>query len=402
MESELDKVLLTQDVGFTQTLTAEELDCLELDSVLDEHSLEENSFGTITCAGVQIAVSSEEKKLLDLDMSMVMGSLRGTSLFLTFPQCNLPIKPVLEKIIAMWNVKFAVVAGELHKDGSPHLHCVIKLKRRMRIKFTDLDKITGKRGNYQNARNIDKCLKYISKDGEWVSHNINLLEYLKNIKEKKSTKAQFVMKIVKEGGSLDDIVDSYPGFAFANKRKIENWIDYYDLKRFKKEKLEWAHALQVLALSPIIDLPSGELICSWLYRNIKKPRSFKQKQLMIYGPPNVGKTSLIMFLETHLKIYHLTTDDYDDNWKNNFYDLAVIDEFRGQKKITWWNKWLQGGTMPLKVRYRAPNKEGNIPTIILSNFNLQECYKNCEYSRLDGMYERLEIVETLNYLEIKE
>ncbi len=370
--------------------------------VSDEHSSEEDSSGITTNASVSTVNSSVSKTTSEDSTSMVSGCLRGTSLFLTFPQCSSDPKRTLEEIVSMFDPKFAVVAPELHKDGTPHLHIVIKLKKRRMISFKTLDKITGKRGNYQNARNIDKCLKYVSKDGEWHQYEIDLLDYLKNIKENKSTKATVAMNMVREGKSLDDLIEEMPGFAFTNKRKIEGWIDYFELKKYKKEKLEWTHALQVLALSPLIDTPNGQLICSWLYSNINRPRSFKQKQLMIHGVPNLGKTSLIHFLEKHLKIYYMTHNEYDDNWQNNHYQLAVMDEFRGQKPIVYWNRWLQGGTMTLKVRYRAPNKEGNIPTIILGNFDLQACYSNCDYTRIAPMEERLEIIEITEYLEINQ
>ncbi len=367
-----------------------------------EHLSEEDSSGTISPVNVKIVNSSDSKSESEASMSMVSGSLNSMNMFLTYPQCNIDPKIALDLIIKMFSVQYAVVAHELHKDGSPHLHCVVKLKSRKKITFLTLDKITGKRGNYQSARNIDKCLKYCAKNGEWVAYEIDLLKHLKEIEEKKKTKSTVIAEIIESGGTFMDCWKADKGYAFANKRKIDDCIDFFELKKYKKLKLEWEHALQVLALSPLIDTPKGELICSWLYRNIRKPRKFKQKQLMIYGPPNTGKTSLVHFLEKHLKIYHMTDDDYDDNWKNNYYDLAVMDEFRGQKKIIYWNKWLQGGTMPLKVRYRAPNKEGNIPTLICGNFDLETCYHNCDYTRIAPMYERIETVETTEYLEIKE
>ncbi len=402
LESTLEMSSSTDNDELTPILSQGSQDYLAPGVTLDGHSSEEDSSGTRQRVSVSTANLSDLRTISEDLTSMVSGSLRGTSLFLTFPQCDHDMKQTLDDIVSMFNVKFAVVAAELHKDGTPHLHCVVKLKKRATIRFTDLDKIVGKRGNYQNARNIDKCLKYVSKDGEWVSHNIDLLEYLKAIKDKTHTKAYKAMVLCKEGKKLDDLIEALPGFTFSNKRKIDGWIDYFEQKKYKKEKKEWSLALQVLALSPLIDTPEGELICSWLYRNIKKRRAFKQKQLMIHGAPNLGKTSLINFLELHLNIYHMTTDDYDDNWINYGYDLAILDEFRGQKKITWWNKWLQGGTMPLKVRYRSPNKEQNIPTIILGNFCLQECYQNCDYTRIEPMLIRLEIVEITQYLEIKE
>ncbi len=288
-------VFYMDDDALTPILSPGSPDYLAPGVTLDELSSEEDSSGTITPVNVSTVSSSDLKTTSEDSQSMISGSLRGTSLFLTFPQCDLDPKVTLDKIVSMFSPKFAVVAHELHKDGSPHLHMVIKLSKIKMISFTTLDNITGKRGNYQNARNMNACIKYTTKGGNWCEFQIDVRDYLKNVEAHKSTKAQKAMKICQEGGTLDDVIEDMPGFAFTNKRKIEGWIDYYELKKYKKEKLEWDHALQVLALSPLIDTPNGELICSWLYRNIKKPRAFKQKQLMIHGVPNLGKTSLIHF-----------------------------------------------------------------------------------------------------------
>lgn len=410
------------DEEYSQVLTQEKLDCLELDCHLAGSMSEVDSSGTIMSACVLTASSCEMKSSCEEEMdiesgvnvnsvedigapSMKAGRLNNVGYFLTWPQNDMVKEVVLEKICDMFKPKvdYAVVCNEEHKDGTPHVHAVIKFNKRNSCSFDVLDKITGKRGNYQGCRSINSCLDYIAKDGNWCEFGIDLRAHLKKVKKKQNRKSVIAMKMIKDGSDIDDMVDKLPGFTFLNKRKIDDWIDYYEMKKYKKQKLDWNKALEVLALSPLIDTPNGELICSWLFRNIRKPRSFKQKQLMIHGVPNLGKTSLVMFLEKHLKVFHMNLqNNYDDGWKNNYYDLCVIDEFKAQRKIQYLSGWLQGGTFPLNVRYVKMDKMDNVPTLILGNFDLEACYHNCNYTQIEPLYVRLDVVEITQFLEINQ
>lgn len=61
--------------------------------------------------------------------------------------------------------------GEYHLDGSPHAHLYIELAAFQKngknatpnVQWTDLDKIFGKRGNYQVTRDVGKWMKYCLK-----------------------------------------------------------------------------------------------------------------------------------------------------------------------------------------------------------------------------------------------
>jgi len=46
-------------------------------------------------------------------------------------------------------------------------------------------------------------------------------------------------------------------------------------------------------------------IMTWLNLNIKEPRDFRQTQLYIYGPPKMGKSTLIRNLNNYLSIYYV-------------------------------------------------------------------------------------------------
>lgn len=66
-----------------------------------------------------------------------------------------------------------VVAHELHQDGTDHLHCWFKLASKTNIK--DQFKLdltyegTKYHGMYEGARSNIKVLKYVTKDGDYIS-----------------------------------------------------------------------------------------------------------------------------------------------------------------------------------------------------------------------------------------
>lgn len=79
---------------------------------------------------------------------------------------------VRDQIIKLFGDKYdySVVAEEKHKDGTPHIHAVFHLKEQMKISFKFLDQITGKRGNYQAARDIGKAMLYIIKEDSIIDY----------------------------------------------------------------------------------------------------------------------------------------------------------------------------------------------------------------------------------------
>ena len=296
-----------------------------------------------------------------------------------------------------------IVAQEQHSSGTvPHLHVVLKLKSRIRIDHSLLDKATGKHGNYQSPRNVGHVVKYVTKDDDqpWCL-DIDWKKYLANIEAKQSgTKSDYVMGLVQDGKTLDEIAILEPGFALMQKTKIEGWIDHVLERKELEEKLEWNDIIDSLQVD-VIESEMDE-ISDWLSKNVKRPRIFKQRQLWIWGLKNMGKTSLINHLEKYLKMYWIQTGKYEDKYRDNQYDIAVIDEFRACKTIQWLNLWLQGGAMPLTVRYKDYVKRHNIPTIILSNLSVGECYYKSSLESLEPLYERLLVVHVKSFIDIFE
>jgi hypothetical protein len=104
--------------------------------------------------------------------------LQARRIALTFPQCGMDKATAQARILTQWgeDIEYTVVASELHQDGTPHLHCAIKFKKRMswsNANFADF--IAEKHGNYKSMGNELGWLKYITKSDENPAiHGIDL------------------------------------------------------------------------------------------------------------------------------------------------------------------------------------------------------------------------------------
>lgn len=94
--------------------------------------------------------------------------LQGKHFFLTYPRCTLE----KEQLLAFLQQKFAdnleryVVSRELHEDGTPHLHCVVSLKRRISSRDTRYLDVEGFHPNIQTCRSVVAAERYVEKDGD--------------------------------------------------------------------------------------------------------------------------------------------------------------------------------------------------------------------------------------------
>jgi len=327
--------------------------------------------------------------------------INAKRLFLTFPQCATTRETAKQRIeesaLFKDKIEWLIIAQEQHQDGNLHLHIGISLKDKLTFCRADFaDFIGGQHGNYQAMRNMKKCVAYITKtDSSFIAQGVSVEAILQ---KQKSTDTWDIAMAIKAGASLDQIDKDFPDQVLRNKRKLEDYISYQSVKRMKADLLPWKdHDL------PLLDWNAMK-IWTWINKNIKKTREFKQTQLYIYGEKNLGKTSLIHYLEKYLMIYWIPSDeDFYDFYTDEDYDLAVIDEFRGGKTIQWLNKWLQGGAMPLRKKGSQYLKRSNLPTIILSNYSLEECYPNIALKapeKIDLLRIRLEEVNVTEFIYI--
>ena len=99
-----------------------------------------------------------------------------------------------------------------------------------------------------------------------------------------------------------------------------------------------------------------------------------------------------------MDVRHL--DDYEDSQ----YDLIVMDEFKGQKSITWMNGFSQGNQFPVHRRYTSTLKVKNLPIIVLSNYSIEGAYEKVNMfnpERLNSLKNRFTVVHINKFIDLK-
>jgi len=318
--------------------------------------------------------------------------------FLTYPQCTTTKETALSNAEAMFpDLVWIICAEEKHQDGTPHLHVGLEFSRRYNSRNANcFDPISGQHGNYQPMKNQLQCIKYIIKDGAYIAKGIDP----KAILQKQNGKFAYIASKVMEGNSLSSLNQLDAGFVLANKRKLEEYMAWYAVLKEKEKKFPWEETDVI----PDLKNAHNSLIVEWLKQNIKMPRLLRQPQLYLYGPPGIGKTHLVASLDSYLSIYYMSRDDgeFMDRYEDGAYDLIVMDEFSNKKSMQFMNQILDGQKCTLKKKGGQILKSDNLPVIILSNYSLEENYRNlAEKGYLEPLKTRLTIVFCPERIEIE-
>lgn len=332
--------------------------------------------------------------------------LQGKKFFLTYPKCTVSPDLALERCKNLPHLSWAIVAQETHKDGTLHLHAVLQFSEKLRLKglpgLALLDGIACQHGNYKTIKHSNEDLKrtiaYVMKEKNFKCHNINPEEFLEALQNSKSANAGVWIQLAEKlraGTSLTDVHEWNPGlFAQHSDRiiKYQKWL----ARRSVPQPTE-----VLIRVQQDIPTSAGIRLTTWMNANLTvgktTGRSPRQKQLWLCGAPGIGKTRIRGLLATYLRIYTVPNDeDFYDDWEDDLYDLAVFDEFKGQKPIQWMNSWLDGQPKPIRKKCAQAVKNFNVATIILSNFTPQQCYHKAferHASQLAPLLDRLEIID---------
>jgi len=298
--------------------------------------------------------------------------LQGKNFIVTWPQCSETKEVVLERILEFFGdtLEFAVVSHENHADGSPHLHAAIALNRKKHYRIpTCFDSLANSHGNYQVAKSLRASVKYVAKDGDFIAHGVDVSDYLQAAKGKKSTKMAIAAKMVMEGSELQQLNEWDPGFVMMNLRKLKEYQTQTFVWRDTPSKT-WSG----LTVTPLSLPPALVRVASWLDRNLGKPRTLRQKQLLLSSPPGMGKTTLVETLRHYFKVYDQMGDKWFDGFDPVEHEIIVFDEFCGGIPLSTINKVLDGQRCTLQTKGGSLSKTRNIPVIILTNFLKEELY----------------------------
>ncbi len=327
--------------------------------------------------------------------------------YLTYPKCYLTKEEVHAEFIRKWpddEISWTVIGEELHADGTPHIHAALRFRAKKHFRthtWADIDggvlgrdglpRLKTYHGNYLVMKYVSKCVKYVTKCGSFAAVGVDPDSLI----SKNGNSFAIAADAIRGGASMRTLFNDMPGFVLNHKRKIDDFLSLTKRIAMEERAIAWngCHVQR----GP----QAAYEIAIWLNTNLRRPRSFKQKQLWIWGPHDVGKTTLAMWLATQVRVYDLPTDEsFYDQWDDDAYDLVVIDEFKGQKKITWLNQFVQGSNMSIARKGSQTVKHVNVPIIVLSNFRPCDCYYNCGIDHILTIYARFDVIHVKEFIHI--
>lgn len=334
--------------------------------------------------------------------------LQTKNILLTFSQCSYPLESFRDNVLALFEkegIDKGAVSQERHADGNLHLHAIICLKKKLSTRKVDyFDNLVVPR-HHPNIISKIKSLKasflYVTKDGTFlpVPPDLDLQALLDSLKRKRSSRSLEVVTRIKEGATLDQLDEEMPEYLLLHLPRVQEYIKFQELKKLRIGFAKGQSVPICAAPAQGYDSSSNQRIASWLNSNIRQNRPHRTKQLWIDSPAGMGKTTLISMLEDtyDLKVYRWPADEkWWDAYSDGAYDLIVLDEFLGQKKIQELNPILSGDRVSLSRRNAPPYiKRDNLPVIILSNKSPRDIYHKVTPEYFETLNSRLEYVQVL-------
>lgn len=238
-------------------------------------------------------------------------------------------------------------------------------------------------------------VKYVVKDGSFVCEGIpDMVAWLDDKKGKTGALKQ-VAKMVVDGKGMRAIAEAFPSTTMLHQKKIKAFMALTAAFKDEDSKKEWI---------PLVDPEDREdeeeqddvwdgatrKIAAWCNLAAAGPFKHGEKHLFLYGPTGVGKTSLVRWLELFFCVYWMPIDeDFYDFYDDARTQFVCLDEFVGQKKLTWLNLFLGGAPMTMRAKGFQISKKLNMPTIIVSNKTLRECYSGVSEEHFATISRRL-------------
>jgi len=217
--------------------------------------------------------------------------MKAKMFYLTFPKCGTQDKKAFIGRLncePVWGerLKWVVVGEEFHADKTKHVHTIFAYDRQRDTNSPhvfDFLVDPTKHGNYQTTRSRAKCIRYCTKDNDYLAEGIDVAPYLKG-----KGKFEEVAEMIHSGATLKDIDKKHPGFVLQNLNKIQAYqrimVVKPSLPRFHLETF----------IIPAFDL---ELLTK------------DNKCLLIWGESGTGKSEYARahFPKGFLEVEHLDT-----------------------------------------------------------------------------------------------
>ncbi len=314
------------------------------------------------------------------------GKLAQDTIFVTIPHTtkeeveNMDIS--FEQYIAGLgnSLKGILAVEELHADGTPHIHLIIKLAAPLKdhacIKEF-FDRFIGtKDPNIQTVRTENKVVDYLLKTSTQPLYATGIYAQSKPPEKPKSGNDILLCLLDQAQQGIDPwtfLSSPDPKIRISALRN-KKLLDPIFVEAKRRRGLMTIQA--ALPLKPID--PEHIKIWEWLValksRRIYEP-TFAPRHLYISGRPNTRKSSFASYIQA---AYRTFLTNVADSWWDGYADdheVAIIDEFtivdpaKGGKCLVTLNRFMESARgQPLPIKYGGVQKfNTTLPVIIISN-----------------------------------
>lgn len=299
-------------------------------------------------------------------------TLKCQNMFHTWPQNNTTAVQALSSWVDFWegraaNIEFACFVQESHEDGSPHIHAVCRMDRRVQIRGADtLDVITGKHGNYTACRSIKKALRYILKENTPVCYPADFDPTAFAGKSKEGA-WKVATDMIKAGATVGELMEHNSGFYAQNSTRLRSFMR------------EWkTHHRTLVPYEPAAPIAKIMRIRTWMESAMCQDRPPRSPQLYLSGAPGCGKSWFLSEIRASYRCFEKADDeDWWDEYDDDQFDCIIFDEFTGgDLKLKTLLRILDGHYIKLKQKgqYGGVEKRRNLPVILVSNLTPDEVY----------------------------
>lgn len=94
--------------------------------------------------------------------------LDGCQFFLTYPHSTFSHGDLHSFLATKGEIRWCRVCTELHEDGEPHVHAVVKFAKRLQSRSASFFDYLERHPNIQSVRDVRRSLDYVTKDGEFT------------------------------------------------------------------------------------------------------------------------------------------------------------------------------------------------------------------------------------------